>query len=164
LKIFFTPPSPTHLLLIVDQFEEIYTLCPDAQERQIFIDSLLKAINNTPRFTLLITLRADFLGKAMSYQPLGKALQDYPPSLLAPMSREDLERAITQPATRFSVELEEGLVNKLIDDVGSGEGSLPLQQFALTRLWAKQRPGLLTHQAYKEIGGVTQALANHAEA
>nr|WP_298914407.1 hypothetical protein [uncultured Nostoc sp.] len=74
----------------------------------------------------LSTLRADFSGKGMSYQPLGKALQDYPPSLLAPMNREELERAITQPAARFSVELEEGLVNKLIDDVGLGEGSLPL--------------------------------------
>ncbi|MBD2198378.1 MULTISPECIES: nSTAND1 domain-containing NTPase [Calothrix] len=156
--------SPTHLLLVIDQFEEVYTLCPNAQERQIFIDSLLNAVNHTPWFTLLITLRADFLGKAMSYQPLGKALQDYPPSLLAPMSREELEEAIIQPGLRFSVELEEGLVNKLIDDVGSGEGSLPLQQFALTQLWGKQRPGLLTHQAYTEIGGVTQALANHAEA
>lgn len=48
-------PSPTHLLLIVDQFEEIYTLCPDTQERQIFIDGLLKAVNDTPRFTLLLT-------------------------------------------------------------------------------------------------------------
>ncbi|MDZ8140014.1 MAG: pentapeptide repeat-containing protein [Nostoc sp. DedQUE04] len=155
--------SPTHLLLVIDQFEEVYTLCPNAQERQIFIDSLLNAVNHTPWFTLLITLRADFLGKAMSYQPLGKALQDYPPSLLAPMSRKELERAIIQPAARFSVELEEGLVNKLIDDVGSGEGSLPLQQFALTQLWGKQRPGLLTHQAYTEIGGVTQALKNHAD-
>ncbi|MBD2492437.1 CHAT domain-containing protein [Aulosira sp. FACHB-615] len=156
--------SPTHLLLVIDQFEEVYTLCPNAQERQIFIDSLLNAVSHTPMCTLLITLRADFLGKAMSYQPLGKALQDYPPSLLVPMSRKELERAIIQPAARFSVELEEGLVNKLIDDVGSGEGSLPLQQFALTQLWGKQRPGLLTHQAYTEIGGVTQALANHAEA
>ncbi|MBD2341790.1 CHAT domain-containing protein [Calothrix sp. FACHB-156] len=155
--------SPTHLLLVIDQFEEIYTLCPNAQERQIFIDSLLNAVNHTPWFTLLITLRADFLGKAMSYQPLGKALQDYPPSLLVPMSRKELEGAIIQPAARFSVELEEGLVNKLIDDVGSGEGSLPLQQFALTQLWGKQRPGLLTHQAYTEIGGVTQALKNHAD-
>ncbi len=155
--------SPTHLLLVIDQFEEVYTLCPNAQERQIFIDSLVNAVNHTPWFTLLITLRADFLGKAMSYQPLGKALQDYPPSLLVPMSREELERAIIQPAARFSVELEEGLVNKLIDDVGSGEGSLPLQQFALTQLWGKQRPGLLTHQAYTEIGGVMQALKNHAD-
>ncbi|QFS52005.1 CHAT domain-containing protein [Nostoc sphaeroides CCNUC1] len=155
--------SRTHLLLVIDQFEEVYTLCPNAQERQIFIDSLLNAVNHTPWFTLLITLRADFLGKAMSYQPLGKALQDYPPSLLVPMNRDELERAIIQPATRFSVELEEGLVNKLIDDVGSGEGSLPLQQFALTQLWGKQRPGLLTHQAYTEIGGVTQALKNHAD-
>ena len=154
------------VLLIVDQFEEIYTLCPNAQERQIFIDGLLKVCTASQTFssTIVITLRADFLGKAISYQPLGKALQDFPPSLLAPMNRAELERAITQPAARFSVELEEGLVNKLIDDVGSGEGSLPLQQFALTQLWKKQRPGLLTHQAYTEIGGVTQALTNHAEA
>ncbi|BAZ40297.1 WD-repeat protein [Calothrix sp. NIES-4101] len=153
------------VLLVVDQFEEIYTLCSNLKERQILIDGLLNVCRDE-RFsaTVVMTLRADFLGKAMSYQTLGKALQDFPPSLLVPMSRAELERAIIQPAARYSVELEEGLVNKLIDDVGSGEGSLPLQQFALTQLWGKQRPGLLTHQAYIEIGGVTQAVANHAKA
>jgi CHAT domain/WD domain, G-beta repeat len=165
----------SRVLLVVDQFEEIYTLCSKVEERQIFIDGLLnvctgeleKQEDKQPfplTVTVVMTLRADFLGKAMSYQPLGKALQDFPPSLLVPMSRAELERAIIKPAARFSVELEEGLVNKLIDDVGAGEGSLPLQQFALTQLWGKQRPGLLTHQAYTEIGGVTQAVANHAEA
>ena len=161
----FTLPG-SRLLLVVDQFEEIYTLCPFVESRQTFIDGLLNVCADQQPFspTVVITLRADFLGKAMSYQPLGKALQDFPPSLLVPMSRKELERAITKPAARFSVELESGLVNKLIDDVGSGEGSLPLQQFALTQLWGKQLPGLLTHQAYTEIGGVTQALTNHAEA
>jgi len=165
----------SRVLLVIDQFEEIYTLCSKVEDRQIFIDGLLNVCTGEVEkqedkqpfpltVTVVMTLRADFLGKAMSYQPLGKALQDFPPSLLVPMSRAELERAIIQPAARYSVELEEGLVDKLIDDVGSGEGSLPLQQFALTQLWGKQRPGLLTHQAYTEIGGVTQALANHAEA
>jgi WD40 repeat protein len=165
----------SRVLLVVDQFEEIYTLCSKVEERQIFIDGLLNVCTGELEkqegkqpfpltVTVVMTLRADFLGKAMSYQPLGKALQDFPPSLLVPMSRAELESAIIQPAARFSVELEEGLVDKLIDDVGAGEGSLPLQQFALTQLWGKQRPGFLTHQAYIEIGGVTEAVANHAKA
>jgi uncharacterized protein YjbI with pentapeptide repeats len=161
LPLLVAPPQ--RLLLVIDQFEEIFTLCPDPLERNIFIDGLLKAVNDVPGFTLVITLRADFLGKAMSYQPLAKALQDYPPSLLAPMNRQELERAIKMPAAKFSVELESGLVNKLIDDVGNGEGSLPLQQFALTQLWQQQRPGKLTHEAYRKIGGVKEAIANHAE-
>jgi WD40 repeat protein/energy-coupling factor transporter ATP-binding protein EcfA2 len=151
------------ILLVIDQFEEIFTLCLDADERKTFIDVLLQSLNNTPAFTLVITLRADFLGKAISYQPLGKALQNYPPLLLAPMNRQELETAIIQPAAKYCVEFESGLVKKLIDDVGDGEGSLPLQQFALTQLWQKQRPGKLTHQAYQEIGGVREAIANHAE-
>jgi WD40 repeat protein/energy-coupling factor transporter ATP-binding protein EcfA2 len=150
-------------LLIIDQFEEVFTLCQDSHERNLFIDALLAAINSLPQFTLLVTCRADFLGKAISYQPLGQALQKYPPSLLAPMNRLELEQAIIEPAKQYCVEFEPGLVNKLIDDVGDGEGSLPLQQFALTQLWHKQRPGKLTHAAYREIGGVKQAIAIYAE-
>ncbi|RUT04264.1 hypothetical protein DSM106972_044920 [Dulcicalothrix desertica PCC 7102] len=155
--------SNNKTLLIIDQFEEIFTLCSNVEQRKIFIDKLLQKVNNSSTFTLLITLRADFLGKAISYEPLGKALQKYPPCLLAPMNRHELENAIIQPAVKYCVEFESGLVNKLIDDVGDGEGSLPLQQFALTQLWQKQRPGLLTHQAYREIGGVREAIAIHAE-
>ncbi len=151
------------VLLVIDQFEEIFTLCQNAEERKIFIDTLIQVVNNSTAFTLLITLRADFLGKAISYEPLGKALQKYPPLLLAPMNRQELEKAIIQPAAKYCIEFESGLVNKLIDDVGDGEGSLPLQQFALTQLWQKQRPGKLTHQAYREIGGVREAIAIHAE-
>ncbi len=119
----------SRVLLVVDQFEEIYTLCSKVEEWQIFIDGLLNVCRDELEkqegkqpfpltVTVVMTLRADFLGKAMSYQPLGKALQDFPPSLLVPMSRAELERAIIKPAAKFSVELEEGLVNKLIDDVG----------------------------------------------
>jgi hypothetical protein len=80
----------SRVLLVVDQFEEIYTLCPNLEERQIFIDGLLNVcVGEQFSPTVVMTLRADFLGKAMSYQPLGKALQDFPPSLLVPMNQGD---------------------------------------------------------------------------
>jgi hypothetical protein len=155
--------SEQSLVLVVDQFEELYTLSAP-EECQNFLDSLLNAVNRLPAFTLILTLRVDFLGRAISYQPLAKALQDYPPQLLIPMNRFELERAIALPAAEMNVGLEEGLTQRLINAVGDRPGRLPLLEFALTQLWSKQKNGRLTHQAYEEIGGVEEALANHAEA
>ena len=151
------------LVLVADQFEELYTLCSE-EDCYPFLDSLLQAVNQAPAFTLVLTLRADFFGQALSYPALAKALQEYPPELLIPMNRSELSRAIALPAAAMKVELEEGLTKRLIDDVGSQPGRLPLLEFALTQLWSKQRNGQLTHQAYEEIGGVEEALALHAEA
>ena len=153
----------TRLVLVADQFEELYTLCSE-EDCYPFLDRLLHAVNQAPAFTLVLTLRADFFGRTLSYPPLGKALQDYPPELLIPMNRSELERAIALPAAAMNVQLEKGLTKRLIDEVGSQPGRLPLLEFALTQLWSKQKDGLLTHQAYKEIGGVEEALALHAEA
>jgi WD40 repeat protein len=151
------------LVLVVDQFEELYTIS-DPEEGQLFLESLLNAVNCLPAFTLILTLRVDFLGRAIAYQPLAKALQDYPPHLLIPMNCFELERAIALPAADMNVRLEEGLTQRLINAVGDRPGRLPLLEFALTKLWSKQKNGRLTHQAYEEIGGVEEALANHAEA
>ena len=151
------------LVLVADQFEELYTISPEA-ECQPFLDGLLHAVNSAPGFALVLTLRADFFGRALSYKPLGKALQEYPPALLIPMNRSELERAIALPAAAMNVKLEEGLTKRIIDGVGSQPGRLPLLEFALTQLWSKHKDGLLTHQAYSEIGGVEEALALHAEA
>ncbi|NEP02955.1 MAG: CHAT domain-containing protein [Symploca sp. SIO2E9] len=153
----------TRLVLVADQFEELYTLCPEA-ECQPFLDILLNAVNQAPGFTLVLTLRADFFGRALAYQPLVKAWHDYPPELLGPMNRKELSRAITLPAAEMKVHLEEGLTKRLIEDIGIQPGRLPLLEFALTQLWSKQKDGLLTHQAYSDIGGVEEALAKHAEA
>ncbi|WP_444980484.1 nSTAND1 domain-containing NTPase [Microseira wollei] len=150
------------LLLVADQFEELYTLVSEA-ERLVFLEELLGAVNNTPNFTLVITLRADFLGRALDSEALGKALQQYPPELLIPMNRKELEEAIANPAQMLGVELEEGLTERIINDVDRQPGHLPLLEFALTQLWAKQKDGILSCAAYKEIGGVDLALANHAE-
>jgi WD40 repeat protein len=153
--------SQTRLVLIVDQFEELYTLSSES-ERQLFLNLLLDAVKSVPAFTLVITLRSDFYSYILTDRPWSDALQGAIYNL-GSMSRSELRSAIETPAAHMQVELEQGLTDKLIDDVWGEEGSLPLLEFALTQLWSKQQNGLLTHQAYLEIGGVSSALANHAE-
>jgi len=152
----------THLVLIADQFEELYTLYHYTEERQTFLDNLLNAVDKAPNFTLILTLRADFYGEALSYRRLADALQDVHINLGA-MNAQELEAVITQPAAIYNVQLEEGLTQRLVDAVLQSPNHLPLLEFTLTQLWQKQYQGYLTHQAYTEIGGVETALANHAE-
>jgi WD40 repeat protein len=159
----FVQQNPkTRLVLIADQFEELYTLCPE-EERQGVLDALLNAVRLAPAFTLVLTLRADFYGHALSYRPFSDALQGAVLNL-GPMSREELRAAIEQPATQMQVRLEKELTNKLIHAGDGQSGRLPLLEFALTQLWSKQTDGWLTHEGYEEIGGVEEALAIHAEA
>ncbi len=149
------------LLLFVDQFEELYTLC-QKEEQELFADMLLQAIHQKS-ITLVFTLRADFYGYVLSYRPFRDALQEFTPQLVSSMSREELIAAIAQPAQKLFVQLEAQLQERILDDVGLEPGNLPLLEFALTRLWSKQQNRMLTHQSYNEIGGVKKALANHAE-
>jgi ABC-type dipeptide/oligopeptide/nickel transport system ATPase component len=159
----FVQQNPkTRLVLIADQFEELYTLCPE-EERQGVLDALLNAVRLAPAFTLVLTLRADFYGHALSYRPFSDALQGAVLNL-GPMSREELQAAIEQPATQMQVRLEKELTKKLIHAGEGQSGRLPLLEFALTQLWSKQTDGWLTHEGYEEIGGVEEALAIHAEA
>ena len=153
--------TQTRLVLIVDQFEELYTLSSGA-ERQFFLDLLLDAVKSAPAFSLVITLRADFYSYVLSDRPWSDALQGAIQNL-GSMSRSELRSAIEEPAARMQVKLEQGLTDKIIDDVCGEVGSLPLLEFALTQLWSKQQNGLLTHQAYLDVGSVSSALANHAE-
>ncbi|NJO65674.1 MAG: hypothetical protein HC836_48650, partial [Richelia sp. RM2_1_2] len=132
-------------------------------ERLLFLDTLLTAVNNLPGFTLVLTLRADFCGRVLEYQPFAQALQEYPPELLIPMNRQELQEAIALPAQQQGVSLESGLVERIVSDIHQQPGKLPLLEFALTQLWTKQHQSVLSLQAYTEIGGVEQALTNHAE-
>ena len=160
--------STQHFLLVVDQFEELYTLCQVAEERQQFLNQLVATVaaaqqKRTPDFTLLITLRDDFLGQAIDYPPFGEQLQQWKPEFILSMNSQELQDAIEKPAQKLDVQLQEGLTKIILDAVGREPGSLPLLEFALKLLWEKQSDGKLTHAAYEEIGGVEKALANHAE-
>ena len=154
------------ILMVIDQFEEIFTLCSDVALRHHFLDEILEAIDiqkflPNQYFSFVLTLRADFLGQALGYRPLADALQGADVKL-GPMSRDDLSRAITNPARRLGVEFEPGLVTRILNDVGAEPGNLPLLEFALAALWEQRRDKRLTHSAYESIGGVEGALARHA--
>ncbi len=99
-----------HLLLVIDQFEELYTLCPDPDTRHAFLDCLIQSASPTPPHPhtplhLVLTLRADFLGQALSYRPFADALDRAEKLILGPMNREELEAAIVRPAERQGVEV-----------------------------------------------------------
>ncbi|WP_017720965.1 nSTAND1 domain-containing NTPase [Kamptonema formosum] len=150
-------------MLVADQFEELYTLTEDEPVRRRFLDSLLRAVNSAPRFTLVLTLRADFFPAAIAYSPFAEALKQCELQFLSPMSREELQEAIEKPAAKMKVRLEEELAKRLIDAVWEQSGHLPLLEFALTELWERQANQTLTHTAYTEIGGGVEALAKYAE-
>ncbi len=98
----------TRLLLVVDQFEELYTQCHDPEERQCFLDQILEAVDHVPNFTVVITLRADFLGYVLKYRPLADALEKADVKL-GPMNQQELEEAIEKPAHKCGVQFEPGL-------------------------------------------------------
>lgn len=160
------PLASTRVLLIIDQLEELYTLCPDAAARQAFVDLLTPLASpmsdGAGACTVLLTMRADFMGQAVSYRPFADALQDAS-LLLGPMQRDELQRAVEEPARKRRVVFEPGLVERLLADVGDEPGNLPLLQFALALLWQQLVGEQLTHVAYEAIGGVTGALTIYAE-
>ncbi|MCP4344233.1 MAG: tetratricopeptide repeat protein [Desulfobacterales bacterium] len=154
------------LLLIIDQFEELYTMNPDKDLQKRFIDRFLKAVytqGSIPDFTLLITLRADFMGQAIAYNSFAEILDKFPKKILKSMEEEGLRNAIARPAEMMGVELERGLEERILQDLGKEPGNLPLLEFALKELWKEQNFRQMTHDGYERIGGVKKALANYAD-
>ena len=159
-------PRAQRLLLVVDQFEELYTLCPEPEMRRRLVDTLLEAVaaagsEQRPRLVLLLTMRADFMGQALAHRPFADALQEAT-MMLGPMNRDELRAAIEAPAGMQGAAFESGLVERILDDVGEEPGNLPLLEFALTLLWGRHSHGWLTHVGYEAIGRVEGALALHA--
>jgi len=157
----------TRILLIADQFEEAFTSVEDEALLHRFIDGLLAgfpdpAPGNSPDICLILTLRADFFGRALRYRPLADALQGHVENL-GPMNRDELQAAIRRPAEGTNVGFEPGLVETLLDDVENKPGSLPLLQFALREMWRRQEQRKITRKSYDDIGGVEGALARRAE-
>ena len=153
--------SGSQLLLFVDQFEELYTLCSDENERRRFLDELLKATEGRTAVCVL-TMRSDFLDEALSYRPFGAALQDAA-LLLSSMTREELRETIERPVKAFDVQFEEGLTDRILEDISDQPGNLSFLEFALTKLWQTRKNRMLTRAAYEKIGGVERALVHHAD-
>ena len=151
------------LVLLVDQFEEIFTLCQDEAERRSFLENLLYAATVTDgKMVLLLTMRADFYGKCAAYPTLAKTVSNHQ-ALVGPMTAVELRRAIEKPAHQTGCTFEPGLVTMLIYDVEDQSGGLPLLQYALMEMWTLQERRRLTRAAYESIGRVGGALEQRGE-
>ncbi|HEV3471196.1 MAG TPA: TIR domain-containing protein [Pyrinomonadaceae bacterium] len=156
-------PPEARLVLLVDQFEELFTLCRDRRQRHAFLDNLLYASRVAGGQALvIITLRTDFLGDCAAHPALAAAISDQQ-VLVGPMTDEELRRAIERPAQLAGGELQPGLAQKLLEEVKGQPGGLPLLQYALLELWERRSGRALTHAAYQEIGGVAGALKRQAD-
>ncbi|HKN56187.1 MAG TPA: hypothetical protein VJX66_27100, partial [Amycolatopsis sp.] len=163
------------LALVVDQFEETFTLCLDEQQRQLFIRTL-HTLSTTPGTTVLIGLRADFYGHCLEHAELADALQ-HRQLVLGPMTAAELREAIIGPAKSVGLQLEAGLADLIVRDVGAGTGRtrtgttesvhdagvLPLLSHALLATWQRRQPGSLTIEGYRATRGIQGAVAATAE-
>ncbi|MGW1618590.1 nSTAND1 domain-containing NTPase [Streptomyces sp. NPDC002172] len=148
--------------LIVDQFEELYTLCADQGERNEFIDCLLTAGDPTSRLRVVIAVRADFLGRCAEHPGLTAALQDGT-VLAGPMSRDELREAIVKPAQSRGTIVERALTTRILDEVDGEPGALPMMSHALRETWRRRKGRALTVETYEAAGGLHGAIARTAE-
>ena len=157
----------THVLLVADQFEEIFTLTANSEERIRYIDLLLRAsrLDKSLPVHLVFVLRADFYAQCLEHAELAQCLEANlynVPRMTPARLREAIEKRLQLAAAHA----EPGLIDSLLEDVGAEPGNLALLEHALGRLWEHGGgPGCtLTNQAYVEIGRLKGALGRHADA
>jgi WD40 repeat protein/DNA-binding SARP family transcriptional activator len=150
------------VVLVVDQFEELFTACRDEQERGEFVAELVRAARDADRGSVVLGVRADFFGRCAEYPDLSRLLGGNT-VLVGAMSGEELRRAIEQPAQRVGLQVEPGLADALLSDVEGEPGALPLLSTALLQLWGQRGGRHLRLAAYTRSGGVQGAVARLAE-
>ncbi|WP_341526616.1 caspase family protein [Nostoc sp. UHCC 0302] len=155
----------TPVILIIDQFEECFTMCDDTQ-RQEFFDCLRELIDCTDNLYIFIGMRSDFRGRWREYPKFAGRINK-PYINVEHLSREEIEEAITKPADWVGLGIEGRLKQQLINDVEDYPGSLPLLQYTLTELWRESRnqgDEVLSLKTYEDLGGVEGTLQKRADA
>jgi basic membrane lipoprotein Med (substrate-binding protein (PBP1-ABC) superfamily)/DNA-binding SARP family transcriptional activator len=157
------PDDMSRLVLVIDQFEELFTLVEDEAERRRFLVNLVAAIDDPhARLVVVLTLRADSYHRPLEYRELAARLSPSVVNVL-PLTSDELESAAQEPAARSGVRLEPALLAELLADVIGEPGALPLFQYALTELFDRREGDVLTVAAYRAMGGVRGALSRRAD-
>ena len=176
-------PPPRRLLLVVDQFEQVFTQCPDEAQRRAFITALHAAATaghepgQAPAALVVLGVRADFEARCADYPQLADAVQDR--YLLTSMTERQLRLAITEPARKAGSSVDDDLVDVLLREVStrqsasspavsrggpaSGAGVLPLLSHALDQAWRSRTGDVLTLADYERTGGIERAVADSAQ-
>jgi len=160
--------ADTRMIVVVDQFEEVFTACEDDQERRAFLDALSTA--GVTRALVVLGLRADFYARCVVEPGLVEALQ-HSQIIVTPMNLDQLRAAIEQPAAKAGLQLETGLAERILHDLGAtntgehsgGNSGLPFLSYALFETWRRRQGGLLTLAGYEATGGIWQAVSRSAE-
>jgi DNA-binding SARP family transcriptional activator/WD40 repeat protein/energy-coupling factor transporter ATP-binding protein EcfA2 len=156
-------PADVRLLLVIDQFEELFTLTRSAEERERFLDALVAlAADQRSDVRIVVTLRADFFDRPLLYPVFGDLLRSGTFALTA-MRREELAEAIERPTEAVGVTWQRGLVDMIVDDVVDEPGALPLLQYALTEVFQARQSDELDLEDYRAAGGVLGALGTRAD-
>jgi WD40 repeat protein/DNA-binding SARP family transcriptional activator len=156
--------AASSIYLVIDQFEELFTLCHDDSERQAFVDNLLEVVGSEGEAVakVVIALRADFYAHCAEYPDLREAVASQQ-VFIGSMSAEELRRSIEGPAQAGGWQFEAGLVDLILREVGTEPGALPLLSHALLETWRLRQGRTLTFQGYTACGGVRGAIAQTAE-
>jgi transcriptional regulator with XRE-family HTH domain len=167
------PPGQRRLLIIVDQFEEVFTQCADEEQRRAFITALHAAAttghgpDNTPAGLVVLAVRADFEARCAEYRQLASAIQDR--YLVTAMTERQLRVAITGPARKAGSKVDDDLVSVLLAEVRNGQpgtfaaGVLPLLSHALDQAWRCRTGQTITLAGYERTGGIDGAVAASAQ-
>ncbi|WP_349239347.1 hypothetical protein [Streptomyces sp. CC224B] len=155
-------PGDGDTVVVIDQFEEMFTLCPDPAERAEFIDRLLIVRDPASRLRIVIALRADFYGRCAEHRDLADTLPCCS-LLVGPMSPAELREAVVKPAQAAGMIVERDLTARLISETKDEPGGLPLLSHVLLETWRRSRGRTMTTEAYEAVGGLHGAIAHTAE-
>ncbi|MFJ2830431.1 hypothetical protein ACIPC1_23190 [Streptomyces sp. NPDC087263] len=156
-------PDEADLLIVVDQFEEVFTLCSSHAERDRFIAALLTAVGaETSRARIVLGVRADFYSHCAQHPALADALRDAQ-VMVGPMSSEELREAIMRPAISAGCNVEGPLLAAVVADATGQSGALPLVSHAMAETWRRRSGNRLTVGGYRAAGGIRHAVAHSAE-
>lgn len=155
--------EPGELILVVDQFEEIFTLCADRDERVEFLDALLlAATDDGSRCRVVVGMRADFYSHCADHPILATALSDAQ-VLVGPLTTAELRDVVVKPAARKDCTVEGALVAHLVAECDGRAGILPLLSHALFETWRRRSGNRLSLSGYQATGGISGALARTAD-
>ncbi|MBF2063565.1 MAG: caspase family protein [Calothrix sp. C42_A2020_038] len=162
--VYWLRSRSTMVVLVIDQFEELFTLTPD-KDRQNFLQLIFGALEYaSDKFKIVITLRADFISSCLDVPNLASLLQKS--SLLVPshLNDDEYRSVITNPAEKVGLQVEPGLIEVLLQELNHSSGDLPLLEFVLDELWHYRHDGKLTLFAYQQhLGGIAGALERKAD-